>query len=65
MEARIVFDAHIYIDGKDINEIREKFEDMPLFSIQALDFGIEFIDYLAIENADNNEDLTNEFFKRK
>ena len=65
MEARIVFDAHIYIDGKDINEIREKFEDMPLFSIQALDCGIEFIDYLAIENADNNEDLTNEFFKRK
>ena len=61
MEVRIKFSADIYIEGADMAEVKAKFEDMPLFSIDALDCGVEYSETLLIEDADTCEDLSKEF----
>ena len=58
MRVRFKFSADIYIDGKDMSEVREKFETIPLFSADALEDGYaEFNELLLVEDADTNEDL--------
>ena len=61
MEVRIKFSADIYIEGEDMAEVRAKFEDMPLFSIEALDCGVEYSETLLVEDAETYEDLKAEY----
>lgn len=62
MEVRFKFSADLYIKGKNMKEIREKFESMPLFSADALEDGnAEFSELLLVENADTYEDLYGKF----
>lgn len=62
MQVRIKFSADLIVTGCDIEEIRRKFEGMPLFSKQAQDCGVEFSEFLLIENADNYDDLWREYW---
>ena len=64
MEVRFKFSADVYISGKDMTEIKQKFEDMPLFSADALEEGsAEFSELLLVENADTYEDLMSDYNK--
>ena len=65
MEARITFRSEIYIEGKDISDIEDKFQNIPLFSADALEkYGAEFIEVVSVEDADSNKDLTNKWYAR-
>ena len=62
MEVRIKFSADVYIKGDNMAEIREKFENMPLFSADALEEGsAEYCETLLIEDADTYDDLSQEY----
>ena len=64
MEIRIKFSAEVYIKGDDMNEIKSKFEDMPLFSADAIeDCGAEFGEILLVEDAETYKDMMNEYNK--
>ena len=62
MEVAFKFDAYIYLEGENMAEIREKFESMPLFSVDALEEGhAEFCELLLVEDAETNEDLMEKY----
>ena len=58
MEARITFRVEMYIKGDTLEEIKNNFENIPIFSADALeDAGAQFIEYVSVEDADTHEDL--------
>lgn len=62
MKVRFKFSADIYIEGKDMSEVREKFVCMPLFSSDALLNGnAEFNELLLVEDAETYNDLMEEY----
>lgn len=65
MIARISFYAEVFVEGDSLAEIKEKFEDMPIFCADALEqYSADFVDYSNISVDDNNgdiHDVTNEF----
>ena len=61
MEVRFKLSFDVYVEGKDMKEIREKFERMPLFTVEALDSGAEFSELLLVENVETYEDLMKEY----
>lgn len=64
MEARIKFSADIYIKGESMKEVKQKFEEMPLFSADALEDGCaEFSEVLLVEDAETHEDLIKKYNK--
>ena len=61
MRVRIKFDADIVIEGNDMTEVRENWEQLPLFTQNTIDCGVEFGEILLIEDADTYKDLVREF----
>jgi len=62
MKVAFKFDAYIYLEGENMAEIREKFENMPLFSEEALEEGhAEFCELFLVEDAETNKDLMDEY----
>ena len=61
MEVRFKLSFDVYVEGKDMKEIREKFDGMPLFTVEALDSGAEISELLLVENAETYEDLMKEY----
>lgn len=56
MEARITFRAEIFIKGKNLDEIEQKWEDMPLFSSDALECGADYVELDSIEEVSTCEE---------
>ena len=61
MEVRIKFSADIYIEGKTMEEIREKFESISLWSAEAQECSAECSELLLVEDAHTYDDLRNEY----
>ena len=62
MEVRFKFSADIYIKGENMDEVRRKFESIPLFSEEAnKECGVEFCELLLVEEAETNQDLYDEY----
>lgn len=61
MEVRIKFDADIVIKGNTMQEVREKFESMELWSQEAKDSNVEFSEIQLIEDANTYKDLADEY----
>jgi hypothetical protein len=61
MEVRIKFSADIYIEGETMQEVRSKFESMPLFSVDALDKGVEFSEIELVEDAETYNDVRHDY----
>lgn len=66
MTVRITFRSEIFIEGKNLKEIRNKFENLPLYDIdfeddKVSDYG--YCELVSVEDADSNEDLENEYLK--
>lgn len=54
MEVRISFRAEVYVKGDTIEEIKTKFESLPLFSADALEeYGAEYIETQSVERVDD------------
>lgn len=65
MEVRIKFSADVYIQGETLDEIRDKWTSMNLWSDEAVENGVSFDDHLLIENAETYEDVEYEFWQCK
>lgn len=62
MTARITFRSEVYITGKSLKEIKEKFEGMPIFSADALEkASADFIEVVSVTDDENSKDLFSEF----
>ena len=66
MTVRITFRSEIFIEGKNLKEIRNKFENLPLYDIDFKDANVSdygYCELVSVEDADSNEDLENEYLK--
>ena len=55
IEVRVTFRSEVYIKGKTLNEIREKWGNMPIFSVDALEtYHAEYIEMCSSERVDDN-----------
>lgn len=61
MEVRIKFDADIVITGDTMEQVKSKFENMPLWSEEAKACGVEFSEIQLIEDAETYNDLQEEY----
>ena len=61
-ELRITFRAEVYLTGDNLDEIKQKWEDLPLFSADALDAHADYVELISVEDAETYEDLTSEFY---
>jgi len=63
MEVRFTFRSEIYIKGKDLKEIKEKWEELNLFSDDAKANSADYVEMCSIERTDDDSytDLENEF----
>jgi hypothetical protein len=54
---RIKFSADLIIDADSLDEAREKWEGLPLWSEEAKECAVEFSEVLLVEDADTYEDI--------
>ena len=55
IEVRVTFRSEVYIKGKTLDEIREKWENIPIFSADALEtYHAEYIEMCSSERVDDN-----------
>lgn len=59
MEVRITFRSEAFIEGKDLAEIKRKWEELDLNN----NSGMEFVELCSVEDADTYEDIETEFRK--
>lgn len=61
MTARITFRSEVFITGKSLKEIKEKFSNLPIFSADALEkANADFIEVVSVTD-ENSKDLLGEF----
>lgn len=54
LEIRVTFRSEVYITGKTMEEIREKWSDLPIFSADALErYNAEFVELVSAERVDD------------
>lgn len=54
LEIRVTFRSEVYISGKNMEEIREKWNDLPLFSADALErYNADFVELVSAERVDD------------
>ena len=63
MRVRIAFRADVLIEGETMADVRRQWEEMELFSQEAEDADVCFLDVDCIEDADTYEDLETEFYQ--
>lgn len=63
MKVRIAFRADVLIEGETMAEVRRYWENLELFSQEAEDADVCFLDTDIIEDADTYEDLETEFYQ--
>ena len=54
MEVRFTFRSEIYIKGKDLKEIKEKWEELNLFSDDAKANSADYVEMCSIERTDDD-----------
>ena len=65
MVVRVRFAAEVYINADSVKEAKNKWEDLPLFSADALeDYSAEFVELEAIEDGETYKDLEDEWYER-
>ena len=65
MEVRFTFRSEVFIKGKDLKEIKEKWEELNLFSDDAKANSADYVEMCSNERTDDDSytDLENEFDK--
>lgn len=62
VKVRITFRSEVYIEGEDMAEVKENWENLPLFSADALeDAFAEVLEVQTIEDTETHKDLKKEF----
>lgn len=63
MKIRIAFRSDIIIEGDTMKEIRNKWEEIQLFSNEAEEANVCFLDVDCVEDAETYKDIEDEFWK--
>ena len=54
IEVRVTFRSEVYIKGKTMEEIKNKWDELPLFSVDALEtYNAEYIEMCSVERIDD------------
>ena len=63
MEVKITFTSSVVIKCKDIKEAKEKWEELKLYSNEAIKMGADYDGIISVERVDDGsyKDLENEF----
>ena len=61
VKVRIKFSADLIIEGKSLKEVKNKWQNIPLFSKEAQECNVDFCEELLIEDAETYSDLYNDF----
>ena len=54
IEVRVTFRSEVYIKGKTMEEIKDKWEELPLFSADALDHSADICELVTAERVDDD-----------
>ena len=54
IEVRVTFRSEVYIKGKTMEEIKDKWEELPLFSADALDHNADICEMVTAERVDDD-----------
>ena len=54
IEVRVTFRSEVYIKGKTMEEIKDKWEELPLFSADALDHSADICEMVTAERVDDD-----------
>jgi len=60
-KVRIKFSADLIVEADTLQEARNKWENMPLWSEDAKECDVEYSETLLIEDAETYDDLTNQW----
>ena len=60
---RIRFAADIVVDGETMADVRDNWASIPLFSKEAIDNGVDFLEIEAVEDTETGEDVETEFLR--
>ena len=64
MVIRVRFAAEVYINADNVKDAKNKWEDIPLFSADALEeYSAEFVELEAVEDGETYKDLEEEWHK--
>ena len=61
MKVRFKFDADLVIAGTNMEEVKEIWFNLPLFSKEAMECSAEFCEILLVEDAETYDDLMDEY----
>ena len=63
IEVRVTFRSEVYIKGKTMEEIKNKWDELPLFSVDALDSDVDVCELISAERVDDGsyDDVMNIF----
>ena len=62
MEVRITFRSELLLEGNSMEEIKDKWEYLPIFSADALeDCEAQVLEVVSVEDANTYEDLKDQF----
>lgn len=61
MKVRITFRSEIFIDGKDMKEIVDKWANLQLFSSEAAEAGADIFEVSSVEDAETYDDVMDKF----
>lgn len=62
MKVRIAFRSDLIIEGETMKDVRKKWEEISLYSKEAEESGVGFIEIDAIEDADTYDNVEEEFY---
>lgn len=62
VKVRVKFSADLVIEAESIEEARNEWESLPLWSEDAKKCGVEFSETLLIEDADTYEDISDKWW---
>ncbi len=61
---RITFRSEVYLSGKTLQEIKNKWEELPLYSADALECAnADFVEVVSVEGAYSHKDMMSEWKK--
>ena len=61
MKVRITFTSEVVLEGKDINDVKYKWENLWLYSDEAKASHADFIEISNVEDANTNKDLSGDW----
>lgn len=61
MRVRITFRSEVYLEGDNLEEIRKEWENLDLYSEDALKHGADFVELVSADDDDTGDDLVDKF----